>query len=524
LELNHNTRRLHCSNCIMFSSILLDGLCNGQRCNSVSYDTYVCNAKAFAREFKTKESGTVYTSESAEGVEHFIPHTEIAAALAHQHWIEERMEKRYGACDTSLRRSMSFAESTLSSSQDSSYNSVFSASTAITGHTNKYGIPTVTTPSSSPKRKSKNRVQRVSSRDRYATRASARGSNDWDYKMDVKMDHEVDLKKSALKSVVHLKMNAQMSDFYREDFLLSFPQFPIPKEMDMRKVVFQSNWGSSEARARKRSIDYVPGLIKSASSMSSSSEQSSAFPTTNAFTPVLLAVDSSSFLDVAVSGCLGLIDSHSRKASPACRNQNKNYLMIGNRQSGKPMLVCFLKSTKGKPDVRIYATRPRIPEQEPITKSDELGITEEPFPLYSWAELRIESEFPDENAKYFLHMSTGAKNRFQRRPLYSAYHECAGSTDLTVLRRKEDREGKGSSKDEDRKSEFLHCARVCVRTDSSMCNQETSYMISVVKDAGFANILAMVAIIDELIEFAMRKKCAMQAWKFAAIQKNDVCK
>jgi NifU-like protein involved in Fe-S cluster formation len=43
-------------------------------------------------------------------------------------------------------------------------------------------------------------------------------------------------------------------------------------------------------------------------------------------------------------------------------------------------------------------------------------------------------------------------------------------------------------------------------------------MISIVKGVEFANILAMVAVIDELVEFSMRKKCAMLAWKFP----NDV--
>jgi hypothetical protein len=82
---------------------------------------------------------------------------------------------------------------------------------------------------------------------------------------------------------------------------------------------------------------------------------------------------------------------------------------------------------------------------------------------------------------------------------------------LNVFGRKEDDELKA-------KGDPFHCARVCVRSEFKICEQETNYMISIVKGVEFANILAMVAVIDELVEFSMRKKCAMLAWKFP----NDV--
>ena len=196
---------------------VLDKLCNGQRCNpEVSYDTYLCNARAFASNFE-KDASSIYAAESAEeGNEQFIAHDDIANALAHQHRVEERMKKigEYG--NTSLSRSLSFAESTLSRSSstvsamsvDSTYNSVFSASTAITGHNNKYGIPS---PSSTQKTRIKNRLQLASKRDRYAMLPpSSRGSNDWDYAMDVELEEEhMNVNKKTFK-VLHLKMKAQI--------------------------------------------------------------------------------------------------------------------------------------------------------------------------------------------------------------------------------------------------------------------------------------------------------------------------
>lgn len=516
----------------MFSNLLASGLCSVQRCNPVQYDSYVCNARDYKRSYRDKSN--IYTSERTEGVTYLISRFDIEAAISHQHWVEDKMEKKKrGDLNLSLRRSMSFAETTLStcasndsiSSEDSAYFSVFSAATQVTGHTNKYGIPIITPSSSprrklnsSPRRKLKNRVNAVP-KDRYAASSSIKEKCDWDYTMEVEMQDHIDKtpKPRALSAfVLHLKMRAQMSDFYREEFLLSFPHFPVPKEMDVQS--FQRSWDNSKAKSPKRSRDHVPGLVKSTSSMSSMSEQSAAMPPADV--PIFLAVDDSSFLDIALSGSLGLCDSRSRKNILPSLDPSKEYLIIGDRQSRKPILVCSLKSRKGKPVVRLFATEPRIPEQEPTIHSDELGITKDRFALYTWAELRTVGEFPDENTKYLLYTSTGAKNKFHKKPLYIACHEHEGSTELNVLRRKEDIETNVSGDNSEAKSDLFHCARVCVRTDSNMSNrnQETNYMMSIVKDVEFANILAMTAIIDELIEFAMRKKCAMQAWKFATMQ------
>ena len=176
----------------MFPSLLIDGLCGGKKCNPVSYDTYMCNGKAFETDFHKKVQ-TLYSVGSGksrgahgndgegegegggegEALDPFIPNEEIESALAHQQYVETRLEERFGTADTSLRRSMSFAESTLSgtpgsmsgampgspmlhtqnqshisdrhsiASNNSSHYSMFSAITAITGHTNKYGMPKV---------------------------------------------------------------------------------------------------------------------------------------------------------------------------------------------------------------------------------------------------------------------------------------------------------------------------------------------------------------------------------------------
>ena len=494
----------------MFKILLDPGLCNGvKRCDTRSSEQHTYISK-----YEGADVRTLHGSDDHD--EYLISRSDIENSLAHQYWVEQRMEERQHG---PLRRSMSDATSVLSSpasSTTSSYASnVFSAITEVIGNDNKY-VPASSSPKhkqgksprgtgtgtgSSPSRKSRDRYQITHS-------SIPEDDDDWDYLMDKKIGEKYDLKATPKHEyVLHLKMIARMSDFYRDEFLLSFPQYPVPKEMSMRKVSFQSNWGKGKA-SRQSTSRSPPKVVRSNSCTSSACFQDSEADDSDA-SPVLLAVDESSFLDIVVHGSLGLVDNkRSSSASGKARRKLKDYLIIGKRQTDCPLLVCALKSRKGKPVVRIFSAKPRTPLQEASIESDKLGITTDSYPLYAWAELRTEGSFPDANTKYFLHESTGDINQFHKTPLFTASHESAGSTELNIFVQRV--VGKGYSKDP------LHCARSVVRSDSKMCEQETNYMISIVKGVDFANILSMVAIIDELTEFTMRKKCAMQAWKFAS--------
>ena len=485
----------------MWNSVLEKGLCNsgfdpGRTCRDSSK--------------YPEEPHIMYTFDQGDDIsacQYLISPEDVRNAISHQYWIEndntketndgeERLANSNASAQSTtarkeeeidrqqeIRKVMSFAESVLSapastasvssgSTVESTVTSFFSAITSIVSNGNKYGIPVTPSPT-----RRKNKGTLSSSKDRYKVPMNTLKSNDWDYNMPVVANSKTAPKDSY---VLHLKTIAHMSDFYRDEFLLSFPQYPVPKEMAMRKVSLQSEW-----KPRK-------GCISSA--------QQRVVP--NGVSPIQLAVDSSSFLDIAIYGSLGLITSRKQFSPLSSRKKsaNKNFLILGDRRTNKPLMVCSLKSRKGKPLVRIFATKPRAPSQISYVNAKDIGLTEESLELYTWAEIKTEGEFPDANSKYCFHTSTGIKNKFHKNPLYTAIHESEGLTELNVFGRKEDDELKA-------KGDPFHCARVCVRSEFKICEQETNYMISIVKGVEFANILAMVAVIDELVEFSMRKKC-----------------
>jgi len=489
--------------------------------------------------------------DDASKSQYVISPDNVRNALAHQYWVEESERNmnhnlnhnhmdttRNGANDETpqqgILHAMSFAESVLSipestasvasvasvSTVESMASSVFSALTSIVSNGNKYGISMTCTPS--PARRRTKKRGTPSSRDRYKVHGSDDSKNDWDYEMDVNMNTDMNAttvkeksksRKAAPKEsyVLHLKTMAHMSDFYRDEFLLSFPQYPVPKEMAMRKVSFQSNW-----RPRTGS---PPSIIRTGVSPSSATttcnnahEHAQMQLSPEGFSPIQLAVDGFSFMDIGIFGSLGLVTSR-RHVSQLSSTHNKkksakrDFIILGDCRNNKPLMVCSLKSRKGTPVIRIFANKPRLPEQQPSIDTKQIGITAEALPLYTWAELKTEGEFPDADSKYYWHTCTGVKNQFHKIPLYTATHAKEGLSELNFFGRKEDADLKAVG-------DPFHCARVCVRSEVNKCEQETNYMISIVKGVEFANVLAMVAIIDELIEFNMKKKCAMLAWKF----------
>ena len=553
--------------------------CTAPSCHTIYRRSSFQNSPYAMYTFDQGDAGDDSTSR------YLISPENVRNALAHQYWVEGRLEeienersnsinasssnaRMRTSMNTSLRTSthnqtrnandetqqngilhaMSFAESVLSipvstasvsasvssvSTVESLASSVFSALTSIVSNGNKYGIPL--TPSPARRRKKRGAL---SSRDRYKVHIPEKykytnedddgdddmRNNDWDYQMDVKMTETETVeakpmpKRAAPREsyVLHLKTIAHMSDFYRDEFLLSFPQYPVPKEMATRKVSFQSNWTNT-----KREPWNPPSIIRTGGSPSSSVSlehvhahhahaQTQLSP--EGFSPIQLAVDDSSFMDIGIFGSLGLATSRTHLSQLSSiynkrKSAKKHFIVLGYWRKNKPLMVCSLKSRKGKPVVRIFATKPRIPLQESSIDTKQIGITAEALPLYTWAELKTQGEFPDADSKYYWHTCTGVKNQFHEVPLYTATHPSEGVSELNFFGRKEDGDLKAVG-------DPFHCARVCVRSEVKMCEQETNYMISIVKGVEFANILAMVAIIDELIEFSMKKKCAMLAWKF----------
>ncbi len=443
-----------------------------------------------------------------------ISNSDLNSALLHQYREEKRLlaiEKQETERDIKPAKSFQSVISMISTNTG-----MFSAATEHRGNQNKYASK-----SKKSRQKKKNKKKKENeSRGRYrgdkyrdADSDASDGKGDWSFVLDLKDQKPIDdLTYESLHEgyqVLHLKTKACMADFYREEFLLSFPQYPIPREMQVHTMNtrFPSHMKNHD---KSKSRSSPPRLTPADSDLTSSSTASEVqdAPGYADSRALNIVVDDSPFLDLAVSGSLGLID---RKRSIGPQHveagKRKDFVVLGNKKTGVPVAVCALKSSKGRPVVRIYTTKPRIESQEPVVHTNMLGMTEKALPLYTWAELRMRGDFPDENTKYYLHAATGVKSQFHKCPVSIACHTSPGSTELNIFSQKPGEEGTNAL--------LALCARIVVRTESIRRMQETNYVISANKGMDIANAVYMTIIIDELMEFMMRKKCAMQAWKFA---------
>ena len=392
------------------------------------------------------------------------------------------------------------------SSTDSGDSSVFSVLTAIISNTNKYGIPKSPSPIH---RLTKSFSPTSVMNERYSIREESEDcedDDDWDFNMNVNtVDTSTDspMRRDKKSYCLHLKIPCNMGLFYRETFLLHFPQYALPKALNDTTMHLQG-----------RSQTYEIDTNDTCLSPPHISRSTTLLDTTPA---VRLAVDGSSFQNLFFSGSLGLVESKPHHSSLLSLHGNhiklansgrRDFFILCDGSMGIPLLVCSLKSKKGRPIVRIYSTKQRAQDQIPSATTSDIGLNVD-MPLYAWAELKAKGEFPDSNAKYHLHMCTGlGQNQFSKVPLYSV--EMDSPTEFNIFGRKEDKHLKPTGT-------LFHCARTCVRRDTK--SNDYNYMISIVKGIEVANILAIIGVIDELIEFKMRKKCAINSWKFA---QNDV--
>lgn len=399
--------------------------------------------------------------------------------------------------------SSSIASSTVEtvSSTDSGDSSVFSVLTAIISNTNKYGIPKSPSPIH---RLTKSFSPTSVMNERYSIQEESEDcddDDDWDFNLKVNtMDTSTDspMRRDKKSYCLHLKIPCNMGLFYRETFLLHFPQYALPKALNELNMHLQE-------KSRTLEID----TNDTCPSPPHISRYTTMLDTTPA---VRLAVDGSSFQNLFFSGSLGLVESKPHHSSLLSQHGNhfkkaksgrRDFLILCDGSVG-PLLVCSLKSKKGRPIVRIYSTKKRAQDQIPSATTSDIGLNVD-MPLYAWAELKVKGEFPDSNARYHLHMCTGiGQNQFSNVPLYSV--EIDSPTEFNIFGRKEDKHLKPTGT-------VFHCARACVRKDTK--SNDYNYMISIVKGIEVANILAVIGVIDELIEFKMRKKCAINSWKFA---------
>ena len=216
---------------------------------------------------------------------------------------------------------------------------------------------------------------------------------------------------------------------------------------------------------------------------------------------VRLLVDDSSFLDLAMTGSLGMIDRADGSSLPRPPSQQKSpahYLVLINRRSGVPLAVCALKSHHGPPVVRIYATKSRVIGQQPAASTAGLGLNwTDSLPLFAWAEFATEGEFPMP-ARYSLYMASGSDGRFEKEPSYRASHHRTGSPDMFVVGRTQT------------ETEYQGCALLSMESSS---DGDSYLSLSVSRGIDPALMICFAAIVDETVEKIMRLHCELKAKK-----------
>jgi hypothetical protein len=310
---------------------------------------------------------------------------------------------------------------------------------------------------------------------------------------------EIDAKRHRYTSVLRLKMKARLGQFYSQRYLPMFPEGLRPAGVITRK-----NKGG------------VPDLASESSSGSSDSSEDSHFIDYGALPPlrgVKCSISNESFLDLAVTGSLGLIPRHGQTFREHQRTTQQyisvmtssnlkspdHYIVLINRRSHFPLAVCALKAGSGPPVIRIYATRRRVFGQRPAATTKQLGLEwAVDLPLFTWAEMVTDGNSP-EQMKFSIFMANGSDGHFSTHPSYEANFD--GDLDEPVIKMigQTDMERASSG-----------CALISIRVDGDSLHKDVagmSFHIDLARGIDPALMICFTAIADEVIEKSMRQQC-----------------
>ncbi|KAG7369780.1 hypothetical protein IV203_027526 [Nitzschia inconspicua] len=318
---------------------------------------------------------------------------------------------------------------------------------------------------------------------------------------------DVEARRRQYMSVLRLKMKARVGNFFVQRYLPMFPNGPRPR--GLQRVRKQNN---------------VPELVSDSFSNSSDSSsrsknsQSIDFGALPPSTSVKCSVTSEPFLDLAITGSLGLVPrngGHS-KPSSSCESSRgflihsklkspDHYVVLINRRSGIPLAVCAMKAGAGPPIVRIYATRPRIYGQRPAATTKHLGLEwAKDLPLFAWSEVVSEGEFSNK-MKFSMFMANGSQGRFSTQPSYEATLD--GTFDHPLIQIVGRTEMERSS---------TGCALISIRADEHVDSNnrndpEVHFHMDLAQGIDPALMICFAAIADEVIEKSMRTQCKEHA-------------
>jgi hypothetical protein len=292
---------------------------------------------------------------------------------------------------------------------------------------------------------------------------------------------EFQIRREEYMSVLHLKMKARLGFYYLQRYLPMVPGAPVPPGLTKKS-------------------DDVPMLVSDDSEDSSSSgiSQVIEYGSNPPSTPINCSITDSVFMDLAITGSLGLVPRHGHLTQRAPRRNQKSpdhYTVLMNRRSGVPLAVCALKSPNELPIVRIYATKQRVNGQRPAASTKQLGLDWAcNLPLYAWAEIVTEGLFPDP-VRFSIYMASGSEGRFSATPSYRAAFLADGAPSIKVFGRT-DKEQQGTG-----------CALISIDAGDDEEDGDLSFHIDVSQGIDPALLICFTAVVDEVMEKSMRLQC-----------------
>jgi len=260
----------------------------------------------------------------------------------------------------------------------------------------------------------------------------------------------------------------------------------------------------------------TPGLASSVVSDSTSSgEHVVEWGTGPPSRPVQLLLTETVFLELGITGSLGLVDRRIPRYHESQRRRPRSpehYVVLLNRRTSIPLAVCALKKTaQGPPTVRIYATKPRFFRQHPVSTTAKLGLNwskTPPLPLYPWADMVCEGTYPD-RVRYSIFMASGADSKFEESPRYRAVHDSCNCPEIRVVGRTErEKEYSGCAvmtlcRDED-DEDFRKSGTSVLRDVIDEDDGTIYFRLSISKGIDPALLICFSAFVDEYIEKFMR--------------------
>jgi len=282
---------------------------------------------------------------------------------------------------------------------------------------------------------------------------------------------------------LHLSMKANLVEFFQSKYIELFPDKPSPVGVSsafIQNIEKRSSTNpvveSAHNKESNADFDAVP-QIERIGSQSTSSQES--VMSKDEKTCVQLERDGSLYLNLAVHGALGLLNREESSVTSFAHQK----IVISNLHTDEVIAVCKLRSLYGPPVVRILATKPRVYDQVPSTDTTYRNHT-----LYSWAEFRMEGEFPLP-VRYSMSMATGNKT-YETVPRYKGSHRDVGSPNITILSKMGDRDKYGG------------CCLLSL--SSSKPGEQPKFSLKISEGIDPALFICFTAIVDEILENTMR--------------------